>query len=98
MAIDYLRAWCLLRKDLTRFFECHSLLQNGYDARHYQEAILLYWALTHGGPEGMPGFITQKVTSDFTRFITLVQSGRDEASLEKEFGKTYWFYYYYRFK
>ena len=98
MAIDYLLAWCLLRKDLARFFECHSLLQKGYDARHYQEAILLYWALTHGGPEGMPGFITQKVTSDFTRFITLIQSGRDEASLEKEFGKTYWFYYYYRFK
>lgn len=98
MAIDYLLAWCLLRKDLARFFECHSLLQKGYDACHYQEAILLYWALTHGGPEGMPGFITQKVTSDFTRFITLVQSGRDEASLEKEFGKTYWFYYYYRFK
>ena len=98
MAIDYLLAWCLLRKDLARFFECHSLLQKGYDARHYQEAILLYWALTHGGPEGMPGFITQKVTSDFTRFITLVQSGRDEGSLEKEFGKTYWFYYYYRFK
>ena len=98
MAIDYLLAWCLLRKDLARFFECHSLLQKGYDARHYQEAILLYWALTHGGPEGMPGFITQKMTSDFTRFITLVQSGRDEASLEKEFGKTYWFYYYYRFK
>lgn len=98
IAIDYLLAWCLLRKDLARFFECHSLLKTGYDARHYQEAILLYWALTHGGPEGMPGFITQKVTSDFTRFITLVQSGRDEASLEKEFGKTYWFYYYYRFK
>ena len=98
MAIDYLLAWCLLRKDLGRFFECHSLLQKGYDARHYQEAILLYWALTHGGPEGMPGFITQKVTTDFTRFITLVQSGRDAASLEKEFGKTYWFYYYYRFK
>ncbi len=98
MAIDYLLAWCLLRKDLARFFECHSLLQTGYDARHYQEAILLYWALTYGGPEGMPGFISPKVTSDFTRFITLVQSGRDEASLEKEFGKTYWFYYYYRFK
>lgn len=98
MAIDYLLAWCLLRKDLARFFECHSLLQSGYDARHYQEAILLYWALTHGGPEGMPGFISQKMVSDFTRFITLVQSGRDEASLMKEFGKTYWFYYYYRFK
>ena len=98
MAIDYLLAWCLLRKDLARFFECHSLLKSGYDARHYQEAIILYWALTHGGPEGMPGFISQRVVSDFTRFISLVQSGKDEESLQKEFGKTYWFYYYYRFK
>lgn len=26
MAMDYLLAWCLLRKDLPRFFECHKLL------------------------------------------------------------------------
>ncbi|MBQ8048295.1 MAG: hypothetical protein IJV84_03535 [Bacteroidales bacterium] len=98
MAMDYLLAWCLLRKDLPRFFECHKLLKKGYDARHYQEAVVLYWALTHDGPEGMPGFITRNVASEFTRFISSFQSGRDEASMQKEFGDTYWFYYYYRFK
>lgn len=98
MAMDYLLAWCLLRKDLPRFFECHKLLKKGYDARHYQEAVVLYWALTHDGPEGMPDFITRNVASEFTRFISSFQSGRDEASMQKEFGDTYWFYYYYRFK
>ena len=98
MAMDYLLAWCLLRKDLPRFFECHKLLKKGYDARHYQEAVVLYWALTHDGPEGMPGFVTRNVASEFTRFISSFQSGRDEASMQKEFGDTYWFYYYYRFK
>ncbi|MBR2063925.1 MAG: hypothetical protein IJ971_04445 [Bacteroidales bacterium] len=98
MAMDYLLAWCLLRKDLQRFFECHKLLKEGYDARHYQEAVVLYWALTHDGPEGMPEFITNKVASDFTRFISSLQSGKDEADMQKEFGHTYWFYYYYRFK
>lgn len=98
IAMDYLLAWCLLRKDLPRFFECHKLLQKGYDARHYQEAVILYWALTHDGPEGMPDFITQQTGSRFTRFISAYQSGKDEASMQKEFGHTYWFYYYYRFK
>lgn len=98
MAMEYLLAWCLLRKDLPRFFSCHKLLQKGYDARHYQEAIVLYWALTHEGPEGMPDFISRNVATSFTKFISYVQAGRDEASMMKEFGNTYWFYYYYRFK
>lgn len=98
MAMDYLLAWCLLRKDLQRFFECHKLLKEGYDARHYQEAVVLYWALTHDGPEGMPSFVTRNSASSFARFISSLQSGRDEESMMKEFGNTYWFYYYYRFK
>ena len=98
MAADYLLAWCLLRKDLPRFFECHKLLKEGYDAQHYQEAVVLYWALTHDGPEGMPGFITTKTATSFSKFITSMQAGRSEESMMKEFGNTYWFYYYYRFK
>ena len=98
MAMDYLLAWCLLRKDLPRVFECHKLLKKGYDARHYQEAVILYWALTHDGPDGMPDFITDRTAKSFTRFISRLQAGVDEASMQKEFGNTYWFYYYYRFK
>ena len=96
MAMDYLLTWCLLRKDLPRFLECHQLMQIGYDARHYQEAVILYWSLTHDNTEGMPGFISRQVESRFTKFISDFRSGKDEAIMQKEYGDTYWFYYCYR--
>ena len=98
MAMDYLLAWCLLRKDLPRFSECHKILEKGFDARHYQEAMVLFWALTHDGPEGMPDFITKQTAASFAKFISGVQTGKEESAMQKEFGNTYWFYYYYRFK
>lgn len=97
MASEYLLSWSLLQKDLQRFFDCHKLLSKGYDARHYQEAIVLYWALTHDGPEGMPAFITNSVVSRFSQFISAYQAKKDSAFMEKNFGDTYWFYYYYRY-
>ena len=96
IAMDYLLTWCLLRKDLPRFMECHQVMRSGYDARHYQEAAILYWSLTHDGPEGMPGFISRQVESRFAKFISDFRSGKEEAIMEKEYGDTYWFYYCYR--
>ena len=96
IAMDYLLAWCLLRKDLPRFFECHQVMQTGYDARHYQEAAILYWSLNHDSPEGMPGFISRQVESEFSKFISDFRSGKDEEIMQKKYGNTYWFYYCYR--
>ena len=96
IAMDYLLSWCLLRKDLPRFMECHQVMRSGYDARHYQEAAILYWSLTHDGPEGMPGFISRQTETRFAKFISDFRSGKEEAIMEKEYGDTYWFYYCYR--
>ena len=96
IAMHYLLAWCLLRKDLPRFMECLQLLPIGYDARHYQEATILYWSLNYDSPEGMPGFISKQVASQFTEFISDFRSGKDEELMQKKYGKTYWFYYCYR--
>lgn len=96
IAMNYLLAWCLLRKDLQRFMECHQLLQIGDDARHYQEAAILYWSLNHDSPAGMPGFISRQVESRFTKFISDFRSGKNEEIMQKEYGDTYWFYYCYR--
>ena len=96
LAMNYLLAWCLLRKDLPRFFECHKLLQIGYDARHYQEAVILYWALTHETPEGLPGYISEEVGQRFAKFYSDFRSGKDEEIMQKKYGDTYWFYYCYR--
>lgn len=96
IAMHYLLAWCLLRKDLPRFFECHQLLQVGFDARHYQEAAILYWSLNHDSPEGMPGYISRQVESRYSNFISDFRSGKDEATMQKKYGDTYWFYYCYK--
>ena len=96
IAMHYLLAWCLLRKDLPRFMECLQLLPIGYDARHYQEATILYWSLNYDSPEGMPDFISKQVVSQFTEFISDFRSGKDEELMQKKYGKTYWFYYCYR--
>lgn len=96
IAMNYLLAWCLLRKDLQRFMECHQLLQIGDDARHYQEAAILYWSLNHDSPAGMPGFISGQVESRFTKFLSDFRSGKNEEIMQKEYGDTYWFYYCYR--
>lgn len=96
IAMNYLLAWCLLRKDLQRFMECHQLLQIGDDARHYQEAAILYWSLNHDSPAGMPGFISRQVESRFTKFLSDFRSGKNEEIMQKEYGDTYWFYYCYR--
>ena len=96
IAMNYLLAWCLLRKDLQRFMECHQLLQIGDDARHYQEAAILYWSLNHDSPEGMPGFISRQIESRFAKFISDFRSGKNEEIMQKEYGDTYWFYYCYR--
>ena len=96
IAMHYLLAWCLLRKDLPRFMECLQLLPIGYDARHYQEATILYWSLNYDSPEGMPEFISKQVVSQFTEFISDFRSGKDEELMQKKYGKTYWFYYCYR--
>jgi hypothetical protein len=96
IAMNYLLAWCLLRKDLPRFFECHQLLRVGYDARHYQEAVILHWSLTHETPEDLPEYISPKVERRFSEFITDFRSGKDEEIMQKKYGDTYWFYYCYR--
>lgn len=96
IAMHYLLAWCLLRKDLPRFFECHQLLRVGYDARHYQEAVILYWAQTHETPEGLPGYISEKVGKRFAKFYSDFRSGEDEEIMQKKYGDTYWFYYCYK--
>ena len=96
IAMNYLLAWCLLRKDLPRFFECHQLLRVGYDARHYQEAVILHWSLTHETPEDLPEYVSPKVERRFSEFITDFRSGKDEAIMQKKYGDTYWFYYCYR--
>ena len=98
MALDYLMAWCLLRKDLDRFVECIGLVETPAMPKSYQEALLLRWAQTHGSFEGMPPYLSVAHAQRLNRFILDMQAGKPEAELLRTYGDTYWFYYFYRYR
>lgn len=94
LALQYLLAWTLLKKDLTRFYDCFQLY-TGKVMKSYQEGVILYWAETHDSPEGLPSYIAKNIYDRFIRFIN-DYSARDKSYMEKKYGDTYWYYYYYR--
>lgn len=98
MALDYLMAWSLLRKDLDRFVECISLVHSPAMPKAYQEALLLRWVLTHEDFNGLPPYLSPVHAQRISRFIADYQARRPEAQMRKEYGDTYWFYYYYRYR
>ena len=98
MALDYLMAWCLLRKDLDRFVECISLVDAPVMPKSYQEALLLRWVLTHSSFEGLPGYLSPDHARRINSFITDLQAKRPEEEMRRKYGDTYWFYYYYRYR
>ena len=98
MALDYLMAWALLKKDLDRFVECIGLLQTPQMPKAYQEALLLRWVMTHSNFDGLPPYLSQSHARRINAFLTDMRAGKTEEQMRQAYGDTYWFYYYYRYR
>lgn len=98
LAFDYLLHWCLLTKDLQRFQQCLGLKAYPKLPKHYQEALMLLWAQTQTADTPLPAYLSQDMAKRFSAFIQTSQKGVDVATMQRQFGDTYWFYYYYRYK
>lgn len=98
MALDYLMAWCLLRKDLDRFVQLISLVEAPEMPKSYQEALLLRWVHTHNDFSGLPDYLAPAYARRVNSFITDMQAGKPEAEMLRSYGDTYWFYYYFRYR
>lgn len=98
IATQYLMSWCLLKKDLDRFEQCFSLIRGSVMKKSYQEALLLLWASTHTGLEGLPMDLQGPNVSRLGNFLEAYQGGVSEQEMQKRFGDTYWFYYFYRYR
>jgi hypothetical protein len=98
MALDYLLAWCLLRKDLDRLTEVISLVTAPALPKSCQEALLLKWVLTHNDFNGLPEYISRTHVQRISMFISDIQSGKTEEQMRAKYGDTYWFFYYYRYR
>ena len=97
LARDYLLSWCLLRKDLNRFAECLTLVDISPMPQSYQEAMVLLWFLTHEDFTGLPAYIAPNNVQRLNQFMNDVNVGKSRAVMESLYGKTYWFYFVYRY-
>lgn len=98
VAVQYLMSWCLLKKDLARFEQCFSLIRGSVMNKSYQEALLLHWATTHTDLEGLPMDLQGSNVVRLGNFIEAYKAGTSEAEMQKNYGDTYWFYYFYRYR
>ena len=96
MALDYLLCYDLLTKDLDSFVA--DYVPSLTHSKLYEEAMLIFLAAKGGmDPENFAHYqISQETLSRFNRFVTIYK--RDNGSgknLTEDFGKTYWYYFYY---
>lgn len=96
MAFEYLLGYCLLKKDLPRFYECYPLGKElGYThiPRSYQEALLLMWTQQHDSYQGMPWSIDGTNAQRMVEFIRDYHAQRSAEYMKQRYGDTYWYYY-----
>ena len=96
MALDYLLCYDLLTKDLDAFVGDYE--PSLTHSRLYEEAMLIFLAAKGGMSEDnlRHYHITEQTFAQFNRFVSIYK--RDNGSgvnLTGEFGKTYWYYFYY---
>ena len=96
MALDYLLCYDLLNQDLDSFIEDYDPSLTA--SRLYEEAMLIFLAAKGGMSEEnlLHYHISPDTFESFNRFVTIYK--RDNGSgnnLTEEFGKTYWYYFYY---
>ena len=96
MALDYLLCYDLLTKDLDAFVADYAPSLTA--SRLYEEAMLIFLAAKGGvTAENLAHYnIREETYNRFNRFVSIYK--RDEGSgrnLTEEFGKTYWYYFYY---
>ena len=101
MAADYLLCFHLLNKDLQLFKKDYARYYyptfGSLPSRLYQEALIACMNEKENPQEQLKHYrISAKVYKDCLQYLSIYEDAKgDGRALEKLFGKTYWFYYYY---
>ena len=96
MALDYLLCYDLLTKDLDAFVG--DFVPSLTRSRLYEEAMLIVLAAKGGmDPENLDHYhISQETLDRFNRFVSIYKrDGGSGRNLTAEFGRSYWYYFYY---
>lgn len=101
MAYEYLMAHYMLNKDLDGFIRNIGLLnQLGFEGVPvpYQEAVAYILTRLEDPPEALRSLVSDQAVIDNLRAYANAynNTGSDTLKMEREFGKTYWYYLHYR--
>lgn len=96
-ALNYLLAWNLLHKYTGEFVAaCPFEAFTSTVPKAWQEGFLLDWNRS-GYPAGdLPEFITPAIATRFESFIRDFNANVPLATMQKQYGDTYWFYYFFK--
>lgn len=101
LAADYLLCFHLLNKDLELFKEDYDRYYypafGSLPPRLYQEALIACMDEHEDPQEQLRHYrISARVYRDCLQYLAIYEETKgDGHALQKQFGKTYWFYYYY---
>ena len=98
MAFDCMLSWLLLSKNLPRFAECLSLKAYSKLPTAYQEALLILHLNGGGNFDNAPLYISQDVRMLLSNLLAARNQKVPESAIEARFGKTYSYYYLYRYQ
>ena len=100
MAFEYLMAYVLEQKDLTKFIKYYPLGASlGYThiPRSYQEALIYIWTRKHRTFDNLPWSISSSVVNDIVDFAQIYTTQSNaESILSIKYGKTVWYYLLFR--
>lgn len=96
MAFEYLMAYELLQRDLTRFNEYYPLgkyADYNHIPKSYQEALVYMWTQAHPSFEGMPWSISPEVCQLMVEFAKRYTANPSDPALSAgALGQTFWSY------
>lgn len=94
-AYHYAMAIFLLDKDMVNFLKALGMEKYEVIPKAYQEAFTMLYVERNHTLDGLPAGVEQKCADRFMEFANGLNSGKTPEYMQKHFGDTYWFYYYY---
>ena len=96
-AMNYLLAWDLLTKDLVDFVgACPFEAFTSAVPKVWQEGFLLDWSQSGYSREDLPDFIAPANAARCEAFIRDFNANVPMDTLQRNYGDTYWFYYFFK--
>ena len=96
-ALNYLLAWDLLKKDPVDFVgACPFEAFTSAVPKVWQEGFLIDWGQSGYSREDLPDFIAPANAARYEAFIRDFNANVPMDKMQRNYGDTYWFYYFFK--